>query len=142
MTLEPAIGIAAVVIDDGRLLLGSRIGISGNGCWQLPGGKPQPDDAGPVATVLRELHEETGLVADDATEIARQVDDFPEVGKRYTTLFMGISGARGTVENREPHKNGGWAWFALDALPVPLFLIHPATIAAIRRFARERAFPS
>lgn len=107
----------------------------GNGCWQLPGGKPHAGDANRAATALRELYEETGLFAESGTVIAQQVDDFPAVGKRYTTYFMGLTGVAGTPHNREPDKNAGWEWFDLDALPEPLFMIHPPTIAAIRAFA-------
>ena len=133
--LVPAIGVAAVVVVDGKLLLGRRIGLYGDGCWQLPGGKPHDDDADRTATVLRELNEEAGLDGTGVVDLALQVDDFPVVGKRYTTFFMGVLGVTGTPENREPDKNGGWAWFALDALPEPLFMIHPSTLAAIRAFA-------
>jgi 8-oxo-dGTP diphosphatase len=133
--LEPAVGVAAVVVVDRRLLLGLRIATHGDGCWQLPGGKPHPEDTGPESTALRELREETGMSGIRAIELARQVDDFPAVGKRYTTLFMGIQGPAGTPVNREPEKNAGWSWFELDALPQPLFAIDPPTLEAIRRFA-------
>jgi 8-oxo-dGTP diphosphatase len=121
------------------LLLGRRIGRYGDGCWQLPGGKPQGDDADRAATALRELHEETGLVGRAAVELASQVDDFPVVGKRYTTYFLGIEGVTGELVNREPDKNGGWDWFSLDALPTPLFMIHAPTLDAIRVFGKLRA---
>ena len=133
--LAPAIGVAAVVIIEARLLLGLRIATHGDGCWQLPGGKPHPEDAGPVATALRELSEETGMSGTGAIELARQVDDFPEIGKRYTTLFMGILEPTGTPVNREPEKNAYWSWYTLDALPEPLFAIDPTTIDAIRKFS-------
>jgi len=117
------------------LLLGRRIGRYGNGCWQLPGGKPHPDDADRAATALRELHEETGLIGTGAVQLATQVDDFPVVGKRYTTYFLGIHGVDGEPVNREPDKNAGWDWFPLENLPEPLFMIHAPTLDAIRTFA-------
>ncbi len=89
------------------------------------------DDA---ATALRELTEETGLIGNAAIALATQVDDFPVVGKRYTTAFMGIAGVQGEPVNREPDKNAGWEWFPLATLPTPLFMIHPPTLDAIRAF--------
>ncbi len=121
------------------MLLGRRIGTYGDGCWQLPGGKPHPEDADRTATALRELREETGLSGRSAVELATQVDDFPVVGKRYTTYFLGIEGVAGEPVNREPDKNAGWDWFPLDALPAPLFMIHATTLDAIRAFARQHA---
>ena len=121
------------------MLLGRRIARHGNGCWQLPGGKPQPEDADRTATVLRELHEETGLAGRGAVELAVQIDDFPVVGLRYTTYFLGIEGVAGEPVNREPDKNAGWEWFPLDALPAPLFMIHAPTLDAIRAFGTLRA---
>jgi 8-oxo-dGTP diphosphatase len=118
--------------------LGLRIAAHGGGCWQLPGGKPHPEDADRVATALRELYEETGMRGRGAIELARQVDDFPGIGKRYTTYFMGILGPSGTPVNREPDKNAVWSWFPLDALPAPLFAIDAPTIASIRAFAVGR----
>ncbi|GAC1405036.1 MAG: NUDIX domain-containing protein [Candidatus Velthaea sp.] len=126
--------MAVAVIRDGHLLLGRRIAAHGNGRLQLPGGKPQAGESH-AATAVRELREETGLCARDAREVAIQVDDFPEVGKRYTTHFFVALAAAGEPRNLEPAKCEGWSWFALDALPADLFRIDPATLAAIARAA-------
>jgi len=97
---------------------------------QLPGGKPRENE--PLAeTALRELEEETGIRAMSAREVARQVDDFPEVGKRYTTHFFIAVGGVDEPHNREPEKCEGWSWFLFDRLPEDLFAIDETTIAAI-----------
>ncbi len=118
-------------VRDGRVVLGRRIAAHGNGRMQFPGGKPQPREA-LVETALRELEEETGIRATVATEVTQQVDDFPEVGKRYTTHFFVATGGFDQLENREPDKCEGWSWFDLDDLPPDLFAIDVATIEAIR----------
>jgi 8-oxo-dGTP diphosphatase len=52
-------GVAGLVLDgQGRLLLQRR---ADNGVWGLPGGMVDPGEA-PARTVVREVHEETGLV--------------------------------------------------------------------------------
>jgi 8-oxo-dGTP diphosphatase len=132
--LAPALGTAVVVIRDGRLLLGKRIATHGNGMWQIPGGKPDPGET-LLWTALRELEEETGLRARDPVVLAKQTDDFPEIGKRYTTFFIGVRDPEGEPANREPDKCEGWSWFALDDLPAPLFAIDESTLAAIRAYA-------
>ncbi len=134
--LEPATGVAVAYIRDGHVLLGRRIAAHGNGLIQLPGGKPDDGEA-LAATALRELEEETGIRAIVVTEVARQVDDFPEVGKRYTTHFFIAAGGEDEPENREPDKCEGWSWFALDAWPDELFAIDPATIEIIRLAASQ-----
>jgi len=134
--LKPATGVAVAYLRDGRVLLGRRIAAHGNGLMQLPGGKPDDGEA-LDRTALRELEEETGIRASVATEVARQVDDFPEVGKRYTTHFFIAVGGEDEPQNREPDKCEGWSWFALDAWPDDLFAVDPATIEIIRLAASQ-----
>lgn len=135
LELEPATGVAVAVIPDGRVLLGRRIAAHGNGLFQLPGGKPQAGET-IVQTALRELEEETALDARLGREVAQQVDDFPEIGKRYTTHFVVVDDARGEAVNREPDKCEGWDWYSLDALPPDLFHIDRPTIKAIEQAVR------
>jgi len=132
--LATAIGVAVAYLRDGRVLLGRRIAAYGNGLMQLPGGKPDTGES-LKQTALRELEEETGIRARVATEVARQVDDFPEIGKRYTTHFFIATGGPDEPQNCEPNKCEGWNWFALDAWPADLFAISPETIDAIRQAA-------
>ncbi len=131
--LAPAIGIAVAIVRAGTVLFGRRIAAHGNGLFQLPGGKPDPGESY-VQTAVREVFEETGLIIEDACELAQQVNDFPEVGKRYTTIFYGARSETGTPANREPDKCEGWAWYSLGALPGELFAIDPTTMTAIRTF--------
>ena len=135
--LKPGIGVATAIVRDGRLLLGRRRSSYGDGLWQTPGGKPDPGESLGEAAV-RETLEECGLALHDVVEIARQFDDFPEIGYRYETVFFGAR-ATGEPVNCEPDKCTGWEWIALDALPPPheRFAIDETTIAAIRRYHRN-----
>lgn len=54
----------------------------------LPGGKPEPSDAGPLATALREAHEEIGLPPRDV-EVLGALDDLPTVTGFLITPFVG-----------------------------------------------------
>lgn len=132
--LRPGIGVAVAILRDGALLLGRRIGGHGDGRWQTPGGKIDPGET-PLEAAVRETEEETGLAIPDPLEVARQFDDFPEIGMRYETIFFAVELPFGTPENREPAKCAGWEWMALDDLPADRFAIDEATIDAIRSFS-------
>jgi uncharacterized protein (TIGR00730 family) len=116
----PSVGVSALVVRDGRLLLGLRRGAHGAGTWSPPGGAV---DAGedPAATALRELEEETGLVAATATPAGFTNDVFPAERQHWITLHHLVEGATGDPVNREPHRCERLAFFPLDALPAPLF---------------------
>lgn len=131
--LVPALGVAVVVVRGRRVLFGRRIAAHGNGLLQLPGGKPDEGES-LEQTAIREVLEETGLHIDAPRELARQIDDFPEIGKRYTTVFFGTNVATGTPVNNEPDKCEGWAWYALAALPTDLFAIDASTLDALHAF--------
>ncbi|WP_079080649.1 methyltransferase, FxLD system [Streptomyces ardesiacus] len=105
-------GALAVVTDDaGRVLLGR----SRQGMLELPGGKPVgPEDF--AATAVRELAEETGLVADpaDAYVVAMLVDDSHGIPR--LTAVVRITAWTGTLTNREPKLFDRWEFFDLHAL--------------------------
>ena len=57
---NPIVGVAAIVIEDGQVLLTRRAAGIGAGLWDLPGGYVEYDEDLRDAA-LRELREETGL---------------------------------------------------------------------------------
>lgn len=57
----PVVGVGAVCVRDGRLLLVRRGRPPGEGLWSLPGGRLEPGESLEEACA-RELVEETGLV--------------------------------------------------------------------------------
>ena len=138
--LRAGIGTAVAVVRDGAVLLGRRRGSYGDGLWQTPGGKPDPGET-LLEAAVRETLEETGLAVGDPFEIARQFDDFAEIGYRYETVFFAVRAPFGEPENTEPDKCHGWEWVPLDALPpaAERFAIDDATVEAIRAFERQTA---
>lgn len=54
----------------------------------LPGGKPEPSDTGPLATALREAHEEIGLPP-SYVEVLGVLDDLPTITGFLITPFVG-----------------------------------------------------
>ncbi|MFF3501520.1 methyltransferase, FxLD system [Streptomyces sp. NPDC003247] len=105
-------GALAVVTDEaGRVLLGR----SRHGMLDLPGGKTTASEDFAAAAV-RELAEDTGLVADpaDAHVVTMLVDDSHGVPR--LTAVVRITAWTGTPANREPELFDRWEFYDLHAL--------------------------
>lgn len=121
MSTPPRIGVAAILVRDGRVLLGRRLGAHGAGTWQFPGGHLEPFER-VEACAAREALEECGLVMRDSRRGPWTDDHFTAEGKHYVTLFVIGAAPDGEPEVREPAKCAEWRWYDWDALPEPLFL--------------------
>jgi len=111
------VGANCIVFRDGKVLLGLRKG-SGEGKWGLPGGHLEwGERLGEAA--LRELEEETGLVAEKA-EFVGIVNDVQErsgeTQHRIQCAFL-IEGVKGEPEIMEPDRCAEWQWFPIEELP-------------------------
>lgn len=113
-------GAGAVVTDArGRVLLG----LSVSGIWELPGGKNAAGEDFRDAAV-RELEEETGLVADasGARSAALLMDSVH--GMPRLTAAVRVAGYTGEPTVTEPHLIRRWEWHEVADLPTlgrPLF---------------------
>ena len=124
---ETRVGVGVLLVRDGRVLLGERRGSHGAGTWAPPGGHLE-DGETVEACARREVAEETGLTPGAVMPAPYSVDPFPELGRRYVTLFVVAPDVVGEAECREPAKCAGWSWWPWDALPAPLF----APLASLR----------
>jgi len=119
---EPRVGVAVIVIRDGRVLVGRRLGgTQGNNTWQFPGGHLEHGES--IADcAIREVAEETGLDA-TVTGFGPYTNDIFEVEqKHYVTLFVLATAAVGSPRVLEPEKCAEWRWGEWDAIPEPRFL--------------------
>ncbi|CAL9361177.1 Protein-L-isoaspartate O-methyltransferase [Streptomyces sp. enrichment culture] len=118
-------GALAVVTDDaGRVLLGR----SRRGMLELPGGKTSgPEDFATAA--VRELAEETGLVADpDGAYAVTMIADDSHGVPRLTAVVR-ITAWTGALANREPTLFDRWEWHDLHALACAGDIFTPAALA-------------
>ncbi|MEU2251378.1 methyltransferase, FxLD system [Streptomyces sp. NPDC019224] len=124
-TAHALTGALAVVTDDaGRVLLGR----SRRSLLELPGGKTcGPEDF--AAAAVRELAEETGLVADpaDAYVVTMLVDDSHGIPR--LTAVVRITAWAGTLTNPEADKFDRWEFFDLHALACVGDVFVPAALA-------------
>jgi mutator protein MutT len=121
--IEPVVqqdGVGVLVVRDRRVLLGRRLVAHGRGTWSFPGGKPQAGES-PVNCALRELREETGLLATRGRVVAESVDGFPESRLVFRTHFTIVEDAIGEPQPGEPEKTSEWIWLEWNELPAPLF---------------------
>lgn len=132
------IGVGVILADaEGRILLGHRVKATEPATWCLPGGAVEAGETFETAAA-RELAEETGIHVDAADLETRGIilDDTPAgtgSGPRVSAAVRARVGPPSPDAWRarvtEPHIFAGWDWFALDALPTPLF---PASAHVLR----------
>lgn len=121
MSEHVRVGVAVVIIRDGKILLGERIGAHGANTWATPGGHLEMGEE-IAACAIRETLEETGLKVSDVSQLGFSNDVFNPLNKHYVTLYVVANGIEGEPTIMEPNKCLGWQWFASDELPKPLFL--------------------
>jgi protein-L-isoaspartate(D-aspartate) O-methyltransferase len=124
-TAHALTGALAIVTDAvGRVLLGR----SRRGMLELPGGKTRGPE-GFAAAAVRELAEETGLVADpaDAYVVTMLVDDSHGIPR--LTAVVRITAWTGILTNQEPELFDRWEFFDLHALACVGDVFAPAAAA-------------
>ncbi|NWO56436.1 nucleotide triphosphate diphosphatase NUDT15 [Chromohalobacter israelensis] len=121
MKEEVRVGVAAVILREGRVLLGERIGSHGAYTWATPGGHLELGES-IEECAQRETFEETGLVVNTFKKLSFTNDVFEQHNKRYVTLFVVTCCSSSEPQFIEPDKCMQWKWFELDKLPEPLFL--------------------
>ncbi|AQZ69320.1 MutT/nudix family protein [[Actinomadura] parvosata subsp. kistnae] len=120
MTTDRIIGVGVLLTAaDGRILLGERIKPGEPPSWCLPGGAVEPGETFETAAV-RELAEETGISDASPPSVTAVVVDHPGGAVRVTAGVRMTAGPTPPAVT-EPHVFRSWQWFALDALPSPLF---------------------
>lgn len=128
--LHPNVGVAVLVMKDGKLLLGKRKGSHGAGEYASPGGHLEHLERFSECAE-REVREETGLEI-GPIRFLRVLNTTAYAPRHYVDIAFAADWLSGEPEVREPDKVEGWAWYDLADLPSPLFGTLPTAIEALR----------
>ncbi len=118
---RPKIGMGVYIRKDGKILLGKRRGVNGAGFWCPPGGHLEMNEEWEECG-RRETLEEAGVEIQNFAFVTATNDINTEDGKHYVTLHCVADWKSGEAQTLEHDKIGDWGWYALEALPEPLFL--------------------
>ena len=117
---RPKIGVGVIIVKDGCVLMGGRLGAHGAGTWCPPGGHLEFGETWEECA-RRETLEEAGVEIRNVQFVAVVNNHQPEWGTHYITLFLKAELLSGEPSVCEPEKCSGWNWFAWEQLPSPLF---------------------
>jgi 8-oxo-dGTP diphosphatase len=113
---------AAVIINQGRVLLIRRSVPEGHLIWQLPAGKIAPGES-PAQAAVRETREETGLEVAAGKLLGERLHPLTD---RHIT-YIACTAVHGTAHVAAPEEVAKVAWVGLHQLPaaVPFGLFPP-----------------
>ena len=115
---RPHVGVAVIVMKDGKILLGKRIGAHSSGTWNFPGGKL--DYGEEIFTCAK--REVAGIKIKNLRLGPYTNDYFRNENLHYVTLFVLADYASGVPKIMEPNKCLGWQWAKWSDIPKPHFL--------------------
>ena len=122
------VGVGVLVLNQGKVLLGQRLGGTWDKSWSLPGGKVDPPES-LLECGARELFEETGIRATGAMKlISNSVESSLEDDFYTVTYGVLLEEFGGKLVNCEPGKFVEWKWVDLLELPGNLF---PPTVSVL-----------
>ena len=116
---RPKVGIAVLVIKDGKVLLGKRKGAHGAGEYASPGGHLEYWES-IEECAKRECMEEAGIKIRNVRLV--RLSNLKRYSKKhYVDIGLVADWASGIPKVLEPKKCAGWDWYDLNKVPYPLF---------------------
>jgi 8-oxo-dGTP diphosphatase len=129
-TERPKVGLGVMIFKDGKILLGKRMNAHGEGEYAFPGGHLEHLES-IVGCAERETMEETGVTIGNV-RFLRLLNLKTYAPRHYVHLTMAADWVSGEPQVLEPEKCEGWDWYALDAMPSPLFATVKEDLEALK----------
>lgn len=111
MSQIPLLGAIAVVIHDGKVLLAKRKKQPDAGMWGFPGGHVEWGETA-LAAAARELHEETGVLADPVDYLTNydllRTDENGQVTTHYLLVGVACAYQSGTPIAADDVSDAQW----------------------------------
>jgi mutator protein MutT len=111
---HPIIGVGAVIIKDGKILLEKRKNEPGKGKWSIPGGLVELGES-VEQTVIREVREETGLEVEkpEHIDVVDNVvrDDNSEIKYHFVIIDYFVKLKGGTMKAASDAEELRWVTF-------------------------------
>lgn len=127
MELDIKIGCNGIVVKEGKLLLGLRKNLFGDGTYGLPGGHLEQGERLEEA-MIKKLKAEIGVTV-EKSKFASIIDQADQDPHRLQINFI-VTKFSGKVKTMDPEFCAGWEWFDLDSLPNNIFPPHAPIIEA------------
>jgi 8-oxo-dGTP diphosphatase len=128
---RPRVGCGAAILDDqGRLLLVKRVKNPEADHWGVPGGKLDWGEAAHVCAE-RETQEELGITVKTGRLLS--VTDMVAEDYHWVAITYGVDSFEGEPTILEDDALHDWGWFALTALPSPMTAGALDAVAALKK---------
>jgi 8-oxo-dGTP diphosphatase len=124
------VGVGALVLRGGKVLLGKRLGAHGEGFYAPPGGHIEGGESIAEAA-RREVMEECGLEITDIRLVSVGSYRWGQ-DSYYVDVDIVCSACSGEPLNLEPDRCAGWDWYDLNNPPTPLFIVAERIIACYK----------
>ena len=136
MQKRPQVGVGILITQNGKLLMGKRIGAHGKGSYGTCGGHLEYGET-PEECIRREVLEETGLRVKSLKFLC--VSNILDYDKHYVDITFLGEVYKGEPKVLEPNKVERWEWYSFDRLPTPIF---KAVKLAIKSYKAGRHYNS
>ena len=125
--------MGVLVMRGNKVLLGKRRGSHGDGYYAAPGGHIEFGESF-AAAAAREVREETALEIANLRllSVGNYLFTRTDGERHYIDVDFVCEAPAGEAQLCEPEKCDGWAWYELNALPQPLFIVTQRMIESLQ----------